>query len=130
ARASSSLATCRASQRESRLTTWSSGLMHVRGQEHVLSDGLGVETAQVEGRLELAEESRAGAGEPRGDEEQQLVDETLGEERRRERRAALEQERLDALGGERLELVADRAGSRLEPRSRRERPAAEGEPPR
>ena len=38
-----------------------------------------------------------GAGEHRGDEHEQLVDEVGLEERRRERRAALEQQRLDAL---------------------------------
>ena len=50
----------------------------------------------------------------RRDEEQQLVDEVGLEERGRERRAALEQQRLDALVGERAQLVLERAAAQLE----------------
>jgi hypothetical protein len=52
------------------------------------------------------------------------------QERRRERRAALEEERLDAVGGERLELVRERAGAELELGVLRERPTPEREAPR
>ena len=69
------------------------------------------------------------AGEDGRDEEEQLVDEAGCEERRGERRAALEQERLDALRGERTQLLLERAGAQLELRPVRQRAAAEGEPP-
>ena len=66
----------------------------------------------------------------RRDEEQQLVDEPGLEKRACERRAALEQQRLDALGGERAQLVLERAGAQLELGALGERPAAEREPAR
>ena len=69
-------------------------------------------------------------GERRRDEDEQLVDEVGGEERRRERRPALEQQRLHALGGERAQLLLERAGAQLELGALRQRPAAEREPAR
>ena len=52
------------------------------------------------------------------------------EERGRERRASLEQERLDALGRERPQLVLERAGAQLELEPAGQRPPREDEPPR
>ena len=66
-------------------------------------------------RLGRARRGSAGrAGDHRCDEEHQLVDEAGGEERGRDRRAALEQERLHALGRERAQLVLERAAAQLE----------------
>src|SRR5207237_749505 len=124
-RLTSSLLTWRASQRERRLTIWSSGLVDIGAQQHVLSDLLGVQTAQRDGRSELGEGVRTGPGERRGDEEQQLVDEILGEEGARQRRPTLEQQRLHALRGERGELLAKRPSAQLELRLRGQRTAAE-----
>ena len=62
------------------------------------------------------------------DEDDELVDEAGLEERGGERRAALEQQRLDAVGGERRELLGERARAQLEAGAFGERPAAEGEP--
>ena len=64
------------------------------------------------------------------DEEEQLVDEACGEERGRERRAALEQQRLDAFGGERAQLLLERPAAQLELRALRQRAAPEREPAR
>ena len=52
------------------------------------------------------------------------------EERRRERRPALEQDRLHALGRECSELLLERPRAQLEVGVRRQRPPAEGEPAR
>ena len=80
--------------------------------------------------LEPGTSERPVAGERRRDEEQQLVDQPRVEERARERRAALEQQRLDAVGGERAQLLLERTGAQLELRALRERPAPEREPAR
>ena len=82
------------------------------------------------GSLEAGRRARPGARERRRDEEEQLVDEAGLEERARERRAALEQQRLDALGGERAQLVLERARAELELGALRQRAAAEREPAR
>ena len=78
----------------------------------------------------LGRRAGPGARERRRDEEEQLVDEARLQERPGERRAALEQQRLDALGGERAQLVLERAGAQLELGAVRQRAAAEGQPPR
>ena len=82
------------------------------------------------GARELAEEARPVARQGRRDEDEQLVDEPGLEERRRERRPALEQDRLHALGRERRELLLERPRAQLELGARRQRPAAEREPAR
>src|SRR4051794_3527456 len=74
------------------------------------------------------DEAAALADGDRRDEEEHLVDEVFGEERRRQGRAAFEQKRLDAIRGERTQLVLERPGAQLELRSFRERAAAEREP--
>ena len=72
-------------------------------------------------RGELAEEPRAVTRERRRHEHEQLVDEVGLEERGRECRPALEQERLHSLGRERVELVGER---RRRAARARTRPAA------
>ena len=88
--------------------------MQVRLQQHVLAGRLEVEVEEVERRWEVAEERRAVPAQDGRDEEEQLVDQACGEERRRQRRAALEQQRLDALGGERTQLLFERTAARVE----------------
>src|SRR5207253_9653674 len=88
---SSASSTCRASQRDRRLTISLSGLVDIGAEEHVLADRPRLETGKRPRRSEVAEEPRAGAAERRRDEQQQLVDEVSLEERGRERRTALEQ---------------------------------------
>ena len=82
------------------------------------------------GSPRLSSTTRPGARERRRDEEEQLVDEACFQERPGKRRASLEQQRLDALGGERAQLVLERAGAQLELGAVRQRAAAEGQPPR
>jgi len=84
---------------------------------------------ELERGRQVAEEARAGARDEGRDEEQQLVDETGLEERRRQRRAAFEQERLDALRGERAQLLPERAAAQLELRFFGQRAAPERESP-
>jgi hypothetical protein len=67
-------------------------LVEVRLDEDVLSRRLGAQVEQVERSRQLAEEARAVSCDDRRDEEQELVDEPCPDERRRERRAAFEQE--------------------------------------
>ena len=85
---------------------------------------------ELERARQAVEQPRPVAGEPRRDEDEQLVDEPGLEERGGERRPALEQERLDALGGERGELLAERSRAELELRALRQRAAPEREPAR
>ena len=54
---------------------------------------------------------RAGAGELRRDEDEQLVEQALTEKGRGDSRTALEEERLDALPGEGCSLRGERADS-------------------
>ena len=84
---------------------------------------------QLDGRGQLAEPARPVPTDHGRDEDEQLVDEALCEERGRERRPALEQQRLHVVGGESRELVGQRAGAELERRPVRERPATERQPP-
>ena len=79
---------------------------------------------------EVTQEPRAGSRDRRRHEHEQLVDEARLEERGRERRPALEQERLDSLGGELCELVRSPPRAELQPGALRKRPAAEREPAR
>src|SRR5437868_4677925 len=90
-----------------------SGFVEVRGEEHVLADRLGAEAVKRSRPSELAEQQRARARERRCDEEEELVDEVGLEERGRERRAALEEQCLDALLAERGELLRDRPAAQL-----------------
>ena len=83
---------------------------------------------ELEQSFELAERVRPRTAEDRCDEQEQLVDEAGLQERRRERRAALEQERLHPLPGEQPQLVLERPGPQLEPGSGRQRPGTA--PPR
>src|SRR3954447_4577630 len=99
---------CRASQREQSWTIASSarsGLMDIGRQQDVLPHRLGFQSRQRARARKVSEERGARAGERRCAEDEELVDEIRLEERGRERRAALEQERLDALRGEPCELV-------------------------
>ena len=81
---------------------------------------------ELDGLVQLAEKPRPRAGEDGSDEHEQLVDEAGAEERGCERRAALEQQRLHAFGGERAELLLERAAPHLELR----RAVTEREPAR
>src|SRR5690242_6298187 len=103
-------------------------LVQVRLQQHVLARRLDVEVEEVERRCEVAQDGRAVPAQGRRDEQEHLVHQTGGEERRGEHRPALEQERLDTFGGECAQLLFERAGAQLELRALRERPAAEREP--
>src|SRR4051812_29033743 len=126
-RCSSSSLTWRASQRERSVTRWSSRFADIGGQNRILTGPGHAQTAEVDGAGEVVEQVRAGAPEPGRDEDDQLVHEARLEERGREGRAALEQQRLDALHGQRAQLVLERARPKLEGRARGERPAAERE---
>ena len=108
----------------------SSGLMDVGGEEHVLTDGPARQTVQRQRPGELAEEQGPGPGDDRRDEEEQLVDEALLEERGRERGAALEEQGLDSLAAEPEQLLLQRAGQELQLRGARKRTGAEREAPR
>ena len=81
-------------------------------------------------RREVAEEAWARAREARRDEHEQLLDQVALEERRRECRPALEQQRLDALRTERAQLLLGRARAQLQARPGRQRAQPEREPTR
>ena len=81
------------------------------------------------GSLEALHEARPHARQGRRDEQEQLVDESRLQERSGQRRASLEQQRLDALRGERAQLLLERAGAQLELGALRQRPTPEGQPP-
>src|SRR2546422_315944 len=80
----------------------SSEPVDARLHEDVLADPSDRELRQVEVHR-LSDEARATAADDRRDEEEQLVDQIRLEERGCERRSALEQQRLDAFGGERAQ---------------------------
>src|SRR6476659_7917360 len=101
-------------------------LAEVRLQKEVVSRGFRAKVEELVWRREVAEQVVPRARENRRDEQQQLVDEAGLEKRRGEGRAAFEQERLDAVRGERLELLLERAAAQLELGSLRQRAAAEG----
>src|SRR5581483_9538909 len=88
-------------------------LVQVRLEENVVARGLDPDVEEVERRAELSEDVRPFAGENRRDEEEQLVHHARGEECGRERGPALEQERLDAVGAERAQLLLQRAVAQL-----------------
>ena len=69
---------------------------------------------EVEARCEIADRPRSFANQDGRDEEEQLVDEACREKRRGQRRAALEQQRLDALRRQRAQLLVERARAQLE----------------
>ena len=66
------------------------------------------------GRGSAFEHPRPVSGDPRRDEDEQLVDEPGLEERCGEGRPAFEEHGLDAVGGELLELLAERSRAELE----------------
>src|SRR6185295_4716782 len=78
-------------------------------EQDVDSDSLELGLAEVERFRQRARHRRAGARDDGRDEDEQPVDETVREECRRERRAALQEERLHPLPGERGELLPQRA---------------------
>ena len=104
-------------------------LAQVRPEEEVVAHLPARQPREGERRIQARGERRALAREGRCDEEEQLVDEAGAEERRRERRSALEQERLDAGGREGGQLVLDCRSPARGP-ILRERPATEREPAR
>ena len=91
----------------SRLGPVYSDPLEIRLEQDVLADVRDGGVREVE-QHRVADEPRAFALGNRRDEEQQLVDEPGLEERRRERGAALEQERLDSLGRQRTKPVLER----------------------
>src|SRR5918996_5120211 len=109
-----------------RRSEWS-GDPEVAGQQDVRSHPLGGRVRELDGRLELAEEAKAAAGEDRRDEEEQLVDEAGADECGRERGAAFQEEPLHSIAGQRAELRLERAGAQLELGALRERTLSEGE---
>src|SRR5579864_4106484 len=86
----------------------------VRFEQHVRAEPPGREMRECDRLGELAEEMRARAGEDRCDEHEQLVDQPRPKERGRERRAALEQERLHALARKCAQLLLEGAAPYLE----------------
>src|SRR5205823_908284 len=98
--------------------------------EEVVSRGFRAKVEELVRRREVAEQVGPRARKHGRDEEQQLVDEAGLEERSGEGRAAFEQQRLDAVRGERLELLLERPAAQLQLGSLRQRAAAEGEPAR
>src|SRR6266511_3776440 len=102
------------SQRESCVTSSCSGFMDVRGQEQVFADGVRRQAEESHRLGQVAEEARAASAHDGGNEDKQLVDEVLPEEGGRERRPALEQQRLDALLPEPRELLSERPRAKLE----------------
>ena len=108
-------------------TRW---LVHVRLEEHVLADRARLDARELERAREPGEHPRPVAGEARRDEDEQLVDEACLEERCSERRTALEEQRLDAVGRELLELLAERSRAELELGALGQRAAPERDPAR
>src|SRR5690242_14963680 len=104
--------------------------MDVAREEYVVTDLLGRQAMERQRLVELRKERGAGSADRRRDEQEQLVDEVVAEERGRDRRAAFEQDRLDALVGQRAQLLVERARPELERRAVRQRPAPEREPAR
>src|SRR5580765_3335874 len=104
-------------------------LAQVRLQEDVLARGLGMLVEELDRLGELGQRVRPVSREHWRDEQEQLVDEACREERGGEGRPALEQERLDAFGRERAQLLFERPAAQLELGALRQRPAPEGEPP-
>src|SRR6187401_1954985 len=108
----------------------SSGLMDIGGQEHVLADRSRIQPEERDACRKVAEEVWAVAAHDGSDEDQKLVDQAGLEERRGERWAALEQERLDAFLTEPCQLLAERTAEQLYLRIAGEWPFPEGEPTR
>ncbi len=84
----------------------------------------------VRGSAQAPEPLRTRSGKRRGDEEHDLVHETVRDERGRKRRAPFEEERLHALPRKPFQLLPERAAEELELGALRQRPAAECESPR
>src|SRR5918996_1912966 len=104
------------------------GLVQVSLEQDVLADRARLQARERDRPAQAGDHSGTLAGELRGDEDEELVDEILLEERRGERGAAFEQERLDAVRRERFELLAQRARAKLELGPLGKRTAAEGDP--
>ena len=98
-------------------------------EKHVLPDRSSLEPAELEWARKARDHPRPFSRELSSDEHEQLVDEILLEERRGERRSALQKQRLDTVSGKRLELLSERARAELELGAFRKRSTSKGNPP-
>src|SRR5262249_10154660 len=122
---STSSPTRRASQWESRFTSWSSGLVDIGGQQHIRVDLVGMQAPQLDRHRQLRCEDDAGTRDLRRDEQLELVDEILAQESTGDGRPSFEQQRLHALGGERRQLCVERSAPELQLGVLRKRAASE-----